>query len=106
MPASWDYYPNINYGSTHVEWPTGRMTLSPGVVPRWVEAWIVQSSTSDPSEISGAGASQSTSQRANWQPGNNRWFADGIPPGWTNGSFQRRLALGISLRAIAPQGGL
>ena len=43
------------------------------------------------------GASQRTAQRAGWAPG--RWTADGIPPGWINGSFQSDLALGVALAA-------
>ena len=99
MAANWNYYQNVEYGSEHVEWPTGPMTLTPGFEPRWVEAWVVQSSTGDPNVISGAGASQSTSQRSGWVPGNSSWTADGIPPGWANGSFEPGPALGIALLA-------
>jgi hypothetical protein len=86
MPANWDPSQNINFGSWQVEWPQGPMTLDKGVEPRWVEAWVVQSST---------GASQRTVQTTGWAP--HRWTADGIPPGWKNGSFQDGPALGIAL---------
>ena len=99
MAANWDYFQNIEFGSSNVEWPTGPMTLTPGFEPRWVEAWVVQSSTGDPDVISGAGASQSTSQRSGWVPDYSSWTADGIPPGWANGSFQPGPALGIALLA-------
>jgi hypothetical protein len=88
MPANWDPSQNINFGSWQVEWPQGPMTLDPGVDPRWVEAWVVQS---------GTGASQRTARWAHWAP--KRWTADGIPPGWKNGSFQDGPALGIALLA-------
>jgi hypothetical protein len=97
MPANWDFYQNINFGTSRVEWPMGPMALTPGFAPRWVEAWVVQSSTGV--VTSGAGASQSTSQRSGWSPGSTRWTADGIPPGWVNGSFQPGPALGIALLA-------
>ncbi len=99
MPGgNWDYYQNINYGTSRVEWPQGPMELDKGFEPRWVEAWVVQSSTGVVA-TSGTGASQRTSQTAGWQPGYTHWTADGIPPGWVNGSFQPGLALGIGLIA-------
>ena len=94
MPANWDYYQNINFGTSRVEWPTGPMDLTNGFYPRWVEAWVVQSSLGDPSETSGAGASQSTSQRANWQPGYDRWTADGIPAGLGKRKLPARFGIG------------
>jgi hypothetical protein len=95
MPRNWDPSQNINGGSWQVEWPQGPLTDDGGSAfpdvgwtPRWLEAWVVQDST---------GASQRTAQRSGWAPG--RWTADGIPPGWINGSFQPGLALGIALLA-------
>lgn len=98
MPANWDFYQNVNFGTSRVEWPMGPMALTAGFAPRWVEAWVVQSSTGT-TATSGTGASQSTSQRSGWAPGYTRWTADGIPPGWVNGSFQPGPALGIALLA-------
>ena len=95
MPQNWDDSQNINAGSKAVEWPQGPLTndvgqtfLQAGWTPLWLEAWVVQDST---------GASQRTAQWSGWAPG--RWTADGIPPGWINGSFQPGLALGIALLA-------
>ena len=93
MPRNWDPSQNINGGQ--VEWPQGPLTDDGGLTfpqagwtPRWLEAWVVQDST---------GASQRTAQRAGWAPG--RWTADGIPPGWINGSFHSGMAWGFALLA-------
>src|SRR5262245_51887375 len=90
MPRNWDPSQNINYGSWQVEWPQGPLTFDDPVneQPRWLDAWVLQAST---------GASQRTAQRSGWAPG--RWTADGIPPGWKNGSFEEGPALGIALVA-------
>jgi hypothetical protein len=89
MPGSrWDPAQNINFNSWQVEWPQGPLDLHKDFVARWVEAWVVQSST---------GASQRTAQTTNFAP--DRWTADGIPPGWKNGNFEDGSALGIALLA-------
>ena len=92
MPGRWDYNQHLNTlstGTNRVEWPTGPLTLASATEqPTWVEAWVVQRST---------GASQRTVQRVFGAPG--RWRADGIPPGWIQGSFQVGPALGIALLA-------
>jgi hypothetical protein len=87
MTGSWDFNQNLS-DSHRVEWPRGPLKLARGEEPRWVEAWVVQSST---------GASQRTAQYSGWAAGH--WTADGIPPGWINGSFQAGPALGIALLA-------
>src|SRR4051794_23872235 len=93
MPRNWDPSQNLNAGQ--VEWPEGPMTTDDGLTfpeagwtPKWLDAWVVQDSTN---------ASQSTYQTGGWAPG--RWTADGIPPGWKNGTFLPGLALGIALVA-------
>lgn len=101
MGRNWDPSQNRNHipgGPWQVEWPQGPLTVDAqggpvtfpdaGWTAHWVEAWVVQTST---------GASQRTAQWTHWAPG--RWTADGIPPGWINGSFQPGLALGIALVA-------
>ena len=92
MGRNWDPYQNINFDTKHVEWPMGPLTFEDYMVaptPKWVEAWVVQTST---------GASQRTAQWTTWAPG--RWTADGIPPGWRNGTFQTGMpASGIALLA-------
>jgi hypothetical protein len=96
MPANWDLWQKINFGTGQVEWPTGPMMLASGETPTWVDAWVVQYSM---------GASQSTRQWTNWVPTLDRWTAAGIPPGWKNGNFQPAAAgqawpaLGIALLA-------
>jgi hypothetical protein len=84
--GNWDASQNINFGTWQVEWPQGPRTDDPGFQPRRFEAWVWQSST---------GASQWTIQTGQWAPG--RWTADGIPPGWKNGSFQDGPAVGLAL---------
>jgi hypothetical protein len=99
MPARWDHYQNINHATGRVEWPSGPMDITKGFVPKWVEAWVVQSTTGHPKEEAarGPGSSQSTSQRSDWQPDYKHWNADTM--GWANGSFHPGLALGIGLVA-------
>lgn len=97
MPRNWDPSQNLNKGQ--VEWPQGPLTAdngqdfpTAGWTARWLDAWVVQA---------GTGASQATylsNQSGPWAPG--RWTADGIPPGWRNGTFQPGLALGIALLAF------
>lgn len=102
MPRNWDTYQNVNSNTHQVEWPTGPLTWDLGVeppTPKWVEAWVVQTNTGAIQET-GTGASQRTAQwrPESWAPG--RWTADGIPPGWKNGTFQSGLpASGIALLA-------
>lgn len=91
MAANWDLFQNLNSG--RVEWPTGPLLLNSGEIPKWVEAWVMQSST---------GASQRTAQWTGWVP--NYWTADGIPPGWINGQFQAGPALGMALLAYDSSG--
>jgi hypothetical protein len=104
MPKNWDPSQNLNNGQ--VEWPQGPLTddygqdfPTAGWTPKWVDAWVVQA---DSGEVATAaiGASQATRQggpNAAWAPG--RWTADGIPPGWRSGTFEKGLALGIALLA-------
>jgi hypothetical protein len=96
MAANWDLYQNTNAGQ--VEWPTGPMALNPGVEPKWIEAWVLQSSTAPQEDVAGTGAIQAARQKEGWQPDYARWTADGPPAGWRNGTFQPGLpAVGIAL---------
>src|SRR5262249_10211508 len=101
MPGRWDPYQNINAGTGWVEWPTGPLTVGANEVPKWIEAWVLQSSstTTPPAQgVEGTGASQSTRQKDGWPPGFTQWTADGPPQGWKNGTFQPGLpAVGIAL---------
>ncbi len=74
MPGNWDTFQNINGITGRVEWPQGPMELDPGVEPKWIEAWVLQSSTTTApaEEVLGTGASQSTRQKEGWQPGFTR----------------------------------
>jgi len=99
MPGNWDTYQNINGGTGRVEWPQGPMQLN-GATPKWLDAWVLQSSTTTPPAqgVEGTGASQSSHESEGWQPGYTRWTADGPPPGWKNGTFRPGLpAVGIAL---------
>src|SRR5262245_53668906 len=103
----WDYYQNINAVTHWVEWPQGPLStvqdpLNKDEIPTWIEAWVLQSSTSTApvQGVFSTGASQATRQRAGWPPDYSRWTADGPPPGWINGQFQPLLpAVGIALLA-------
>ena len=95
MAANWDPSQNINHVTHRVEWPTGPLGLSSGEIPKWVEAWVMQSST---------GASQRTVQWTGWAPTGTTWTADGITPGWIYGQFQAGPALGIALLAYDSSG--
>jgi hypothetical protein len=101
MTGSWDQYQNINIITHQVEWPQGPLTLAQHEEPRWIDAWVVQSTTTPPVQgTAGTGASQSTRQNSGWPPDYSRWTADGIPPGWINGEFQPGFpAVGIALMA-------
>jgi hypothetical protein len=103
MPGNWAQYQNINGGNGRVEWPTGPLTVGPNEVPKWIEAWVLQSSssTTPPAKgVEGTGASQSSRQSSGWEPGYGHWTADGPPAGWTNGMFLPGLpAVGIALES-------
>ena len=98
MPGGrWENYQNINGGTGRVEWPHGPMQLT-GEIPLWLDAWVLQSSTTTPTQgVAGTGGSQSSRQSSGWEPGYAHWTADGPPPGWLNGAFQPGPAVGIAL---------
>jgi hypothetical protein len=90
MGGNWNIFQNLNEG--RVEWPTGPLVFnSPSEIPKWLEAWVLQG------ENGSVGTSQKTAQSQFGAPG--WWTADGIPPGWIQGSFQAGPALRIALLA-------
>jgi hypothetical protein len=92
MPRNWDPTQTINSSTGNVEWPQGTMTFEDvgggAVVPRFLEAWVLQNDT---------GAIQRTTQRSGWASG--RWNANDFPPGCRSGNFQEGPAVGIALAA-------
>jgi hypothetical protein len=86
MPGNWDHVQNIVTGL--VPAPQGPLVLVAGQTPRWVDAWIVQSSTGSSQTFYGSASSGAFNTPGKWIA-NVRLYS--------RGTFQPGLAVGIAL---------
>ena len=99
MPGNFNALQIINNG--RVEWPWGQLTdVDLGFSPTWLQSWIVQGGTVNPSETAFIpGPAQSTNESAYWSGfPQDYWLAS--EPGWLSGSFSHGAAVGIAVLAI------
>jgi hypothetical protein len=64
MPANWDPVQTIVNG--HVDFPTGPLVLTGNQKPKWVDAWIVQSSTGSAQTYYGSKTSGAFNTPGKW----------------------------------------
>src|SRR5262245_22182253 len=86
MPANWDLIQNITNGRVDIS--TGPLDLTGTQTPRWVDAWIVQSSTGSAQTYYGSASSGAFATAGKWTA-NVRLY--------NRGTFQRGPAVGIAL---------
>jgi hypothetical protein len=64
MPANWDLVQNITSG--RVDFSTGPLVLTGNQTPKWVDAWIVQSSTGSAQSYYGSARSGAFAVAGHW----------------------------------------
>jgi hypothetical protein len=86
MPANWDLNQAIANG--RVDFSTGPLDLLPNQTPKWVDAWIVQSSTGSSQVYYGSVTSGAFAVQGHWVA-NVRLYS--------RGTFQPGPAVGIAV---------